>query len=130
AVIAHRTHRPGRFPCPCLLHVCSAVALPSDSARYEAAAEWADSRTKRYRQALPGSTRTLSSGLLIRGFGVQVPGGAPGGPVLTWGYPRSGCPREARFLAMFSPRLLVSPDLVVGVGQRARQDPYRWLYTA
>jgi hypothetical protein len=30
----------------------------------------------------------LSSGLLIRGFGVQVPGGAP--PVLTWGFtPRS-----------------------------------------
>jgi hypothetical protein len=30
----------------------------------------------------------LSSGLLIRGFGVRVPGGAPG---LTWGYsyPRS-----------------------------------------
>jgi hypothetical protein len=29
----------------------------------------------------------LSSGLLIRGFGVQVPGGAP---VLTWGYTTPG----------------------------------------
>jgi predicted nucleotide-binding protein len=32
----------------------------------------------------------LSSGLLIRGFGVQVPGGAP---VLTWDYSQSGIPR-------------------------------------
>ena len=50
--------------------------------------------------------------LLIRGFGVQVAGGAP---VLTWAYTRSRSPREARFGAMFAPRLLVmlvSPDLV------------------
>jgi hypothetical protein len=50
-----------------------------------------------------------SSLLLIRGFGVQVPGGAP---VLTWSFTRSGSPREGRFWAMFAPRLLVSPDLV------------------
>src|SRR5207245_206955 len=50
-----------------------------------------------------------SSGLLIRGFGVQVPGGAP---ALTWAYTRFGRPRGGRFGAMFAPRLLVSPDLV------------------
>jgi hypothetical protein len=54
---------------------------------------------------------------LNRGFGVQVPDGAP---VLTWGYASSGLPREGRFGAMFAPRLLVSPDLVVRVGQHAR----------
>src|SRR6266700_1128413 len=48
-------------------------------------------------------------GLLIRGFGVRVPGGAP---VLTWGFTRFGSPREGRFRPMFAPRLLVSPDLV------------------
>jgi len=47
--------------------------------------------------------------LLIRGFGVRVPGGAP---ILTWGYTHFGSPREGRFGAMFAPRLLVSPDLV------------------
>jgi hypothetical protein len=66
---------------PCLLHVCSAVALPFDSVRYQPAAKWAKSWTKRHRQALPGSRRTRNSALLIRGFGVQVPGGAPD---LTW----------------------------------------------
>src|SRR6266700_4973308 len=52
---------------------------------------------------------SLSSGLLIRGFGVQIPGGAP---VLTWAYARSGSPCEGRFGAMVAPRLLGSPDLV------------------
>ena len=47
-----------------------------------------------------------SSGLLICGFGVQVPGGAP---ILTWEYAHSGSPRAGRFGAMFAPRLLVSP---------------------
>jgi alanyl-tRNA synthetase len=40
---------------------------------------WAESRTKRHRQALSGSSRTRNSALLICGFGVQVPGGAPEG---------------------------------------------------
>jgi len=52
-----------------------------------------------------------SSGLLICGFGVQVPGGAP---ILTWDYTRSGSLREGRFGAMVAPRLLVSRDLVAG----------------
>ena len=52
-----------------------------------------------------------TSRLLICGFGVQVPGGAP---ILTWDYTRSGSPRAGRFGAMFAPRLLVSPDLVAG----------------
>ena len=72
-------------------------------------------------------SNTLSSGLLIRGFGVQVPGGAP---VLTWGYARSGLPREGRFGAMFAARLLTSPDIVYHGARNARRGPYRWLYTA
>jgi hypothetical protein len=75
--ITGRICRLGTWPPPCLLHVCSAVAVRSGSARYEAAAKWAESRTKRHRQALSGSGRTRNSALLIRGFGVQVPGGAP-----------------------------------------------------
>jgi hypothetical protein len=59
--------------------------------------------------ALSGSTRTQDSRLLIRGFGVQVPGGAL---ALTWCYTRFGRPRGGRFGARFAPRLLVSPDLV------------------
>jgi hypothetical protein len=48
-------------------------------------------------------------GLLTRGFGVRVPGGAP---VLTWGYirPRSFC--LGRFRPVVAPWLLVSLDLV------------------
>jgi hypothetical protein len=95
----------------CLLGVCSDVPVPFDSARYKAAAKYAESRTKRHHRALSGSRRTQSNGLLIRGFAVRVPGGAP---ALTWCYTRSGSPREGRFGAMFAPRLLVSPDLVHG----------------
>ena len=40
----------------------------------------------RHRKAF---SNTLSSGLLIRGFGVRVPGGAP---VLTWGFVVPGLP--------------------------------------
>jgi hypothetical protein len=68
-VMTERICRSGTWPSPCLLHVCSDVALLSDSARYQAAAKWAESR------------------LLIRGFGVRVPGGAP---VLTWGFIAQG----------------------------------------
>src|SRR5712692_9841824 len=90
---------------PCLLG-CRATI---DSGRYEAAAKWAESRTKWHGRTLSGSRRTRNSALLIRGFGVRVPGGAP---VLTWCYTRFGRPRGGRFGAMFAPRLLVSPDLV------------------
>src|SRR5262249_24704787 len=38
---------------------------------------------------------SLSSGLLIRGFGVQVPGGAPG---VTWGFTTPGHFLCARFV--------------------------------
>jgi hypothetical protein len=72
------------------------------------------------RPALSGSSRTRNSGLLIRGFGVQVPDGAPTGNVLTWPYTSFGCHEAARFAVMFAPRLLVSPDLVVRAGQHAR----------
>src|SRR5260370_15663248 len=57
----------------------------------------------------PAVDEWKTSGLLIRGFGVRVPGGAP---VLTWCCTRFGRPRGGRFGAMFAPRLLVSPDLV------------------
>ena len=60
------------------------------------------------------------SGLLICGFGVQVPGGAP---TLTWSYTHFGVSRECRFVAMFAPRLLVSPDLVAWPGQARPADP-------
>ncbi len=60
-------------------------------------------------------SNTCCSGLLIRGFGVQVPGGAPD---LTWGYPRSAWSLRACFVSMFAPRLLVS------------RDPVAWLVCA
>ena len=99
-------------PSPCLLHVCSDVAVPSDSARYQAAAKRAESRTKRHRQVLSGSIWTLSSGLLIRGFGVQVPGGAPG---LTWGFIIPDHFFRVRFVHMFAPCLLGRTDPAIRV---------------
>jgi hypothetical protein len=93
-------------PPPRLLHVCSAVPVPFDSARYQATAE---SRTERHGPAFSGTRRTQNSGLLICGFGVRVPGGAP---ILNWGFTLFGSPREGHFRPMFAPRLLVSPDLV------------------
>jgi hypothetical protein len=51
-----------------------------------------------------------SSGLLIRGFGVQVPGGAP---VLTWGFIAPGRFLCVRFVRMLAPCSLVSQDRVV-----------------
>src|SRR6185437_1387362 len=47
------------------------------------------------------------SGLLIRGFGVQVPGGAPG---LTWGFTTPGHFLCVRFVLMFAPCLLGRTD--------------------
>ena len=67
------------------------------------------------------------SGLLICGFGVQVPGGAP---VLTSGYTRSGSLVKAVSLAMFAPWLLVSPDVVDHGIRNAWRDPDRRLCTA
>jgi hypothetical protein len=48
-----------------------------------------------------------SSGLLIRGFGVQVPGGAP---VLTWGFTAPGLFPCVRSVPMFAPCLLARTD--------------------
>jgi hypothetical protein len=107
----------------CLLGVCSDVAVPFDSARYKAAAKWAESRTKRHGRALSGSSRTQNSGLLICGFGVQVPGGAP---ILTWGFAAPGHFSCARFAPMFAPCLLVSSDPAIrGLSKRTRPAPDR-----
>src|SRR5260370_20507685 len=53
-----------------------------------------------------------SSGLLIRGFGVQVPGGAP---VLTWGFTTPGHFLCVRFVHMFAPCLLACTDPAIRV---------------
>jgi hypothetical protein len=50
-----------------------------------------------------GSRIELSSGLLIRGFGVQVPGGAP---VLTRGFTAPGHFSCVRFVRLCAPRVL------------------------
>jgi hypothetical protein len=84
----------------------------------------AESRTKRHRQALSGSRRTQNSGLLIRGFGVQVPGGAP---VLTWCFYRPFTLVDGRFRAVVAPRSLVSPEIVdhgAGTPGEAPADGY------
>jgi hypothetical protein len=52
----------------------------------------------------------LISGLLIRGLGVRVPGGAP---VLTWGFIAPGHFLCVRFVPMFAPYLLACRDPVV-----------------
>jgi hypothetical protein len=58
--------------------------------------------------------------LLIRGFGVRVPGGAP---VLTCCFYHLFALAGDRFPAMFALCLLVSPDLVGGSGQQAWPAP-------
>jgi hypothetical protein len=64
----------------------------------------------------------LSSGLLIRGFGVRVPGGAP---VLTWGFTAPGCFLCVRFVHMLDPCSLVSHDRVVaGLSKTAVIGPH------
>jgi hypothetical protein len=81
---------PRNRPEPWLLHVCSDVAVPPGSGRCRAVLDHEGRRTVRQIIALCGTRgyfRTLSSGLLIRGFGVRVPGGAP---VLTWSYVTPG----------------------------------------
>ncbi len=101
--------RPSSVVAPCLLG-CRGTA------RYRPAPHGTRSRGLPYSPARRSMGRHhaplaqwQSSRLLIRGFGVQVPGGAP---VLTWGYIRFWSSSAARFGAMFAPRLLVSPDLV------------------
>jgi hypothetical protein len=59
---------------------------------------------------LDSSSRRINerrSGLLIRGFGVQVPGGAP---VLTWGFIAPGRFFCVRFVSMAAPWLLACTD--------------------
>ena len=55
-----------------------------------------------------------SRGLLVRGFGVRVPGGAP---VLTWLFCYPFTLVGGRFPAVVAPRWLVSPDLVGGAAR-------------
>ncbi len=109
AVITDRTRRfrelrvsAGPMFAPCLLG-CRGTA------RQRAAPRGSRSPGLPYSPARHSIARHHAPLLLIRGFGVQVPGGAP---VLTWGYTESRFPREGRFRPMFAPRLLVSPDLV------------------
>jgi len=62
-----------------------------------------------------------SSGLLIRGFGVQVPGGAP---VLTWGFTTPGLSFDVRFVPMFAPYLLGRTGPAIGgLSKTARPAP-------
>src|SRR5277367_1727166 len=62
-----------------------------------------------------------SSGLLIRGFGVQVPGGAP---VLTWGFIKTRSSFRVRFVLMFAPCLLGRTDPAIrGLSKTARPAP-------
>ncbi len=71
--------------------------------------------------------RVVKIGLLIRGFGVQVPGGAP---VLTWHFYRIFTLVGGRFRAMFAPRLLASRNIVDHGGRAPGETPFRWLYAA
>jgi hypothetical protein len=84
-------------------HPLSRPAVQSGRSRHASAQNGMRQRSK----------NEQSSRLLICGFGVRVPGGAP---ALTWRYTRFGRPRGGRFGAMFAPRLLVSPDLVHRAG--------------
>jgi hypothetical protein len=62
-----------------------------------------------------------SSGLLIRRFGVQVPGGAP---VLTWVSIAPGCCFRVRFVPTFAPCLLAGTDPAIRVlSKTARPAP-------
>ena len=64
---------------------------------------------------LDSSSRRISeqnSGLLIRGFGVQVPGGAH---VVTWGFATSGHFLCARFVPVAAPWLLARTDPAIRV---------------
>jgi hypothetical protein len=74
------------------------------------------------------SSRRISeqrSGLLIRGFGVRVPGGAP---VLTWGYVSFRSFLRVRFVPMLAPCSLVSYDRVAaGLSNLAGTGPVRGL---
>jgi hypothetical protein len=64
---------------------------------------------------------TLGRRLLIRGFGVQVPGGAP---VLTWGFSAPGLFLCVRFVPMFAPRLLGRTDPAIrGLSKTVRPAP-------
>jgi hypothetical protein len=58
------------------------------------------------------SSRRISEQLLIRGFGVQVPGGAP---VVTWGYMVPGHFLLVRFVPVAAPWLLARTDPAIRV---------------
>ena len=64
-----------------------------------------------------------SSGLLIRGFGVQVPGGAPG---LTWGFTAPGHFLCARFVPIFRACWLRARSRVPGQLRRSCHFSRNW----
>jgi hypothetical protein len=100
---------------PALLGICSAARM---RAAGRSGSSWHvlalfDSSSRRISEQ--------SSGLLIRGFGVRVPGGAP---ALTWGFWRSRSFLCVRFVPMLAPCSLVSLDLVgAGLSTLARSGP-------
>jgi hypothetical protein len=85
----------------------------------------------RYSSACPSIPVTLvfrkaplSSGLLIRGFGVQVPGGAPG---LTWGFTTPGHFLCVCFVRLCAPRVLGGRER--GVGKQNRIGTWKVMLT-
>jgi hypothetical protein len=73
-----------------VLRACSAAPIQFVTRRHQTTQESADTRTGRHRLTLQNIDQHKSSGLLIRGFGVRVPGGALLIMALTWGTPRIG----------------------------------------
>jgi hypothetical protein len=122
-VITKRIFRLGAWPTPCLLHVCSAVAVPSGSARYLASAKWAESRTKWHCQALSGSGRTRNSALLIP----LVPG-----PIPWWltrraavaGWRAGGVGRGSRRPSHGRSSAIAAPRRSVGDGEVGEADQH------
>jgi hypothetical protein len=117
---------------PIRIHVCSMFArMPRygpappgirSEARMRATGQ---SGSSRHVLALFGSSsrriNEQSSGLLIRGFGVQVPGGAS---VLAWGFTAPGRFFRVRFVHIFAPWLLARTDPAIRVlSKTARSAP-------
>jgi hypothetical protein len=108
---------------PCLLG-CHGTArqrpVPGGSGSRGLPHSPAGSSIIRHQEAFSNS---CCSGLLIRGFGVRVPGGAP---VLTWGFVAPGHFLCVRFVPMLAPCSLVSHDRVVaGLSKTAAIGPCR-----
>jgi len=107
-----------RWSRPVHIDVCSMFAR---TPRYTPAAPGIRSATPMSAGGLNGSSQHVlalsdsssrrineqNSGLLIRGFGVRVPGGAP---VLTWGFRTPGRFFRVRFVSVVAPWLLARTD--------------------